>query len=126
MHLTVMLEKMVDLIPEQLHTKNYLKHIIRNPSVPYDFCRKYHKKPETIKLVRRACPLIIQNGYTYRLNRVTNIVHRNFKTNLKPCYIYKPATILEKNKQSKVKYVRTILTDTFISNNRVDIVSINI
>ncbi|KAG6439021.1 hypothetical protein O3G_MSEX000416 [Manduca sexta] len=111
-----------------INTKNYRKHIIKDPTVLNDKCRRCHSQPETIQHITGACITLTQTDYTHRHNQVASIIHQHLarkhnllkEPNAIPYYKYSPQTILE-NATHKLYYDRAILTDKTIHYNRPDI-----
>lgn len=118
---------MIAIQDQVINTKNYRKHIIKDPQITNDKCRRCHMQPETIQHITGACTTLTQTDYTHRHNQIANIIHQKLalkhnliqKTNT-PYYNYSPQTILE-NTTHKLYYDRAILTDKTIHYNRPDI-----
>uniref|UniRef100_A0A8D8RDC3 Reverse transcriptase domain-containing protein n=1 Tax=Cacopsylla melanoneura TaxID=428564 RepID=A0A8D8RDC3_9HEMI len=110
-----------------INTKNYLKHIVRDPQVLDDRCRKCREKPETIQHITSACSMLSQSDYLYRHNQVAAIIHQDICFNRKlvdtkiQYYKYKPPPVLEKDRVV-IYYDRSIITDRCVPYNRPDIV----
>lgn len=110
-----------------INTKNYRKHIIKDPLATNDKCRKCSTQPETIQHITGGCITLTQTDYTHRHNQICNIIHQRLAhkhqliqmTNI-PYYKYKPETVLE-NTTHKLYFDRAILTDKTIHYNRPDI-----
>lgn len=120
---------MIAIQDQVISTKNYLKHIIKDPNTQDDRCRMCGKRPETIQHLTSACEKLAQTEYLQRHNRVAAIVHQQISQNLNlithsnPCpyYKYEPAPVLE-SARFTLYYDRSILTDRAIPNNRPDII----
>ncbi|KAI5720807.1 hypothetical protein M8J77_011910 [Diaphorina citri] len=118
---------MVAIQDQVVNTKNYMKHIIKDPNVRDDRCRRCKEKAETIQHITSGCSAMSQTEYLHRHNQVAAIIHQNISSNLKlidektPYYKYEPPPVIETAKYT-VYYDRTIMTDKTIPNNRPDIV----
>lgn len=118
---------MVAIQDQVIHTKNYMKHIIKDPNIQNDSCRRCRRKPETIQHVISGCSEMSQTDYLHRHNQVAAIIHQNLSVNLKligekiPYYKYEPPAVLE-SAQYTLYFDRSIITDKTITNNRPDIV----
>ncbi|KAL1448377.1 hypothetical protein WDU94_008928 [Cyamophila willieti] len=118
---------MIAIQDQVVNTRNYLKHIVKDPNVQTDKCRRCRDKPETIQHVTSACSHMCQTEYLHRHNQVAAIIHQQICSNLKlleekaPYYKYKPAAVLESTRYT-VYYDRSVITDRTVSNNRPDII----
>lgn len=107
-------------------TRNYRKHIIRDPNQQTDMCRHCNTASETIQHITGACKSLVQTDYKHRHDQVAAIIHQQLAHKFKliedmiPYYKYKPETILE-NRNHKIYWDRTIITDKTIHYNRPDI-----
>ena len=110
-----------------VNTKNYRKHIIKDPSVRDDRCRKCNEKAETIQHIMSACSTLSQSEYLHRHDQIAAIIHQEIAINLKllkdrtPYYKYKATPVVDSSKVS-LYFDRSIITDRCIPNNRPDIV----
>lgn len=119
---------MIAIQDQVINTKNYRKHIIKDPTITTDKCRRCHAQSETIQHITGACTALTQTDYTHRHNQIANIIHQHLAIKHKliqnnsntPFYKYMPETILE-NDEYKLYYDRAILTDRTIHFNRPDI-----
>ncbi|XP_064074799.1 uncharacterized protein LOC135194103 [Vanessa tameamea] len=118
---------LISIQDQVINTKNYRKHIIKDPSSLDDRCRKCHKNPETIQHIINACPLLTQNDYTHRHNQIVHYVHQKLAIKYKllppkvePYYQYTPKAVLE-SPSYRMYFDRAILTDKTIYCNRPDI-----
>jgi hypothetical protein len=55
---------------------NYKKHILNDPNITNDICRKRGKKLENIQHATGACRALTQGGHTHHHNQVVNIIHQ--------------------------------------------------
>ncbi|XP_045775257.1 uncharacterized protein LOC123874113 [Maniola jurtina] len=107
-------------------TRNYQKHIIHMPNLPTDLCRRCLSSSETIQHITGACKSLAQTDYKHRHDQIAAIVHQNlahqykFIANKTAYYKYQPSTVLD-NKDYKIYWDRTIMTDKTIHYNRPDI-----
>ena len=107
---------MMAIQDQVIHTKNYQKHILRDPSIQLDLCRRCHSKPETIQHITAACPLLSQSDYKNRHDQVGKIIHQKLacKYHLKqtkvPYYKYTPDVVAE-NASCRLYWDRSIITD---------------
>ena len=117
---------MLAIQDQVISTRNYLKFIIKDPTVTNDKCRKCHMSSETIQHIISGCKLLANSDYLNRHNKLANIIHSKLATkyqlltSTEPYYKYTAEPVLE-NSQVKIYYDRTILTDKHIPNNRPDI-----
>jgi len=107
-------------------TKNYIKHILKDPNTHDDKCKRYHQFPETIDHITSGCKLLASTEYTDRHNTVAKIIHQEIAlkhrliTEHTPYYKYHPQTILENN-HVKLYWDTTLHTDRTVAHNRPDI-----
>lgn len=107
-------------------TRNFRKYIIKDPNQPTDTCRHCNSASETIQHITGACKSLAQTDYKHRHDQVAAIVHQHLAHKytltgeMIPYYKYKPETILE-NRNVKIYWDRTIITDKTIHYNRPDI-----
>lgn len=99
---------------------------MRDPNQQNDLCRHCNLASETIQHITGACKSLAQTDYKHRHDQVSAIIHQHlaYKYSLidqmVPYYKYKPETILE-NRNYKIYWDRTIVTDKTIHFNRPDI-----
>lgn len=107
-------------------TRNYRKHIIKDANQPTDLCRHCNNASETIQHITGACKSLAQTDYKHRHDQVASIIHQHLAHKYKlidemiPYYKYKPEVIIE-NRNQKIYWDRTIITDKTIHYNRPDI-----
>src|SRR5699024_4785687 len=58
-----------------IKTRNYLKHIIKNPSTENDKCRMCKSKSETIQHLISSCSALVSSKYKDRHDTVAKIIH---------------------------------------------------
>lgn len=120
---------MVAIQDQVVNTKNYMRHIIRDPQIRDDRCRKCQEKPETIQHITAACSLLSQNDYLHRHNQVAAVIHQEICNRLgvlhqsprTPYYKYEPPPVIETLAHT-IYYDRSIITDRCVPYNRPDIV----
>lgn len=107
-------------------TRNYLKYIIRDPSIESDKCRRCQLYQETIDHITGGCKLLAGTDYTERHNNAAKIIHLELSRKYDlihdspPYYKYQPPPVQE-NQKVKLYWDRTIYTDKTIIHNRPDI-----
>lgn len=117
---------MLGIQDQVIATRNYMKYIIKDPSVESDVCRKCRICPETIDHVITGCKLLAATDYTDRHNNVAKILHIELarKCNLEnievPYYKHHPQSVLESNTY-RLYYDHPILTDKTVQHNRPDL-----
>jgi len=120
---------MIAIQDQVVNTRNYLKHIVKDPQIQDDKCRKCREKPETIQHITTACSLLSQSDYLHRHNQVAAIIHQELCFRLEIChhtprtpyYKYEPPAVTETS-QYTIYYDRSIITDRTIPYNKPDIV----
>jgi hypothetical protein len=110
-------------------TKNYKKYIMKDGTTD-DKCRKCGVTNETIQHVVSGCQTLAPTEYKRRHDLVANIVHQEIalKTSLlssrTPYYKYSPTSVLE-NREYKIYWDRSILSDRTVVHNRPDITMVD-
>ncbi|XP_031334544.1 uncharacterized protein LOC116164497 [Photinus pyralis] len=110
-------------------TKNYQKYISKI-NTGSDSCRMCKSTSETIQHITSGCPSLAQTEYLNRHNLTAKILHKyllqkyNIKSTQEPYYKHIPEPVHE-NKNYKIYWDRSIITDKIITNNRPDIVTID-
>lgn len=112
-------------------TRNYLKHIVRDPSVRNDRCRYGCQAQETIQHITGGCQAFAATQYKERHDSVAKILHQELARKMKllqtdqiPYYKYVPESILE-NEQYKLYWDRSVLTDQPVAHNRPDLILVD-
>jgi hypothetical protein len=119
---------MIAIQDQVIPTRNYMKRIVRDPSVQNDYCRYGCMTAETIQHITAGCQAFAGNEYTSRHDAVARIVHQELaikndlldKHQKVPYYQYEPDQVL-KNSEVQLYWNRTIMTDRTMSHNRPDI-----
>ena len=117
---------MLAIQDQVVHTKNYSKYIIRDPSITSDLCRRCFSKPETIQHITAACAQLTQSDYKHRHDQVGNIVYQKIALKYKlintitPYYNYTPNVVAENNSCRRY-WDRSIIIDKTVRHNRPDI-----
>ncbi|KAI5752694.1 hypothetical protein M8J77_019495 [Diaphorina citri] len=89
-------------------------------------CRLCGRITESIEHLSSGCSVLAPREYTNRHNLVANIIHQALHQKMfptkpsVPCYKYKPTSIVE-NRDSKLYWDMSVITDTNIQHNRPDI-----
>lgn len=116
---------MLAIQDQVIDTRNYQKHIIRNPNIA-DTCRRCCSSSETIQHITGACKAIVQTDYKHRHDQVAAIIHQYLAHKYKlidekvPYYKYTPQSVLE-NSNYRLYWDRTIITDKTVHFNRPDV-----
>lgn len=120
-------EGLIIAIQDQvIPTKNYLKHIVKDPSVVDDNCRMCFQRSETIQHILTGCSVLAPSEYKLRHDNIGRIIHAKLAEKygllheITPYYKYHPQTVLE-NTTYKLYWDRSILTDKTVHHNRPDI-----
>ncbi|KAJ0176683.1 hypothetical protein K1T71_007862 [Dendrolimus kikuchii] len=117
---------MIAIQDQVIATRNYKKYILKDKNQQTDLCRRCNSASETIQHITGACASLVQNDYKHRHDQVASILHQHLCHHYKfikkkiPYYKYKPETIVE-NKNYKIYWDRTIITDKTVHFNRPDI-----
>ncbi|CAH2094069.1 unnamed protein product [Euphydryas editha] len=111
---------MVAIQDQVIETRNYQRHIIREP-IPCN------SASETIQHITGACKAIVQTDYKHRHDQISNIIHQKLALKYKlittPAvlyYKYTPEVVLE-NTTHKLYFDHAILTDKTTHFNRPDV-----
>lgn len=122
---------MIAIQDQVIATRNYMKYIVKCPSITNDKCRYGCNTSETIQHVTSGCQQLAATDYTERHNSVCKIIHQELvlKCDLsseprKRYYEYQPEPVLE-NSEYKLYWDRTILTNRSVQYNRPDITLVN-
>lgn len=122
---------MVAIQDQVIPTRNYLKHIVKDPSIENDKCRHGCQATENIQHITSGCQFLASTDYVARHDAVGKIIHQELAlkygliTQPKiPYYKYHPESVLE-NDDFKLYWDRSILTDRTVAHNRPDIVILN-
>lgn len=121
---------MIAIQDRVIPTKNYKKHVMKDPTVGEDNCRRCGNQPETIDHIISSCTSLAQTEYTRRHNNVAKILHKKLlekyllQHDNVPYYAYKPAPVVE-NENIKIYYDRTIHSEHTRLHNRPDITIID-
>lgn len=108
-------------------TRNYLKHVIKDPAITSDICRKCNRATENIEHITSSCQILAPVQYLKRHNDIAKIIHQELAVKYgfiqmrEPYYKYTPESYLE-NQWSKLYYDRTQITTLYTAHNRPDIV----
>lgn len=104
-----------------IHTKNYVKHIIKDGTVKNDRCCRCCLKPETIQHVTSGCEALAGTDYLQRHDQVAKIVHEELSI---VCGLVDTRTPYYKyeNAEFYLLFNRTVLTDRTVDHNRPDLV----
>lgn len=116
---------------QTIPTRNYLKYIIKDPSIQSDRCRYGCQVQESIQHLTGGCQAFAATEYKERHDSVGKILHQELAQTLKliqndrlPYYQYTPETILENN-EYKLYWDRSVLTDQQVMHNRPDLILID-
>lgn len=111
-----------------LPTRNYLKHVVKDPNVQDDTCRVCRADRETIQHITAGCSAFASSDYKNRHDAVGKVVHHALATkhNLLPdntplTHKYSPKSVLQSSTH-KLYWDRSILTDRTNPANRPDMV----
>lgn len=117
---------MLAIQDQVVNTLNYQKYITNTLGANNDTCRRCQNGSETIQHITGSCKAIAQTDYKHRHDQVGAIIHQYLAYKYKliknktPYYKYKPEAVLE-NKEYRLYWDRTIMTDKTIHYNRPDI-----
>lgn len=121
---------MLAIQDEVIATRNYLKHIIKDPNIPEDRCRRCGSPGETIDHIISACPTLAQSDYLKRHNNVAKIIHQELlkhyqiPNGLPYYYNYIPEPVIDTD-DLKIYFDRTIHTSHTREHNRPDIIVVD-
>lgn len=111
-------------------TRNYLKYIVRDPSITDDRCRMCRTTAESIEHIISGCSALAANEYTRRHDNVGKIIYQQMlkqiqpNHNIEPYYSFTPQSVITTDTHT-LYWNRSIITDRAIPNNRPDIVLTN-
>ena len=112
-----------------INTNNYKKYIIKGGQED-DKCRICKSKPETIQHIIGGCEKLAPTEYVERHNNVAKVLHnallmRYNLTEKKEEYFECQSKRIVENRNTKIYWDRTIITDRTVQANRPDIAIID-
>ncbi len=119
---------MIAIQDQVIPTRNYLKTIVKDPTITNDQCRYGCRTAETIQHITSGWQAFAGTDYTSRHDAVARIIHQDLaikhgllEGEKMPYYQYNPDQVLA-NDNVTLYWNRTILTDRTLVHNRPDIV----